>query len=283
MKKTLLVGLIFAVMLVIGTFVAALFLKTAPVENKCGDGVCDKEELDICMGDCGVMCTQYSRTGGIGSDNCFGGWKDLYTLELQKNEIPEEFFKETLVFDYNSDVIQKALEDVGYTTSPYDAVKKVGAWTINNVDYNSNVVYKDCFNKKASKVINESRGVCSTQSKVDIALLRALGIAAKPMTGCLKISNSCKILAAFNVSVTDVKYSEEMVVDDEGYAVSMGALHTWVEAWLPDLGWVILEPTTGMITEQRCIDYMIYYDNVQENELCGLKTSNPYVDMCKNY
>lgn len=46
---------------------------------------------------------------------------------------------------------------------------------------------------------------------------------------------------------------------------------TWVEVWLPNIGWTILEPTNGRIYSNYCVDYDSYATEKEFNE---------YVDEC---
>jgi len=83
------------------------------------------------------------------------------------------------------------------------------------------------------------RGVCQDFAHVMIALVRGMGIPCRYVSGYLFHDQR----------------SDERSVD--------GASHAWVEAWLPTLGWVGLDPTNRTLAMDRHIRVAIgrdYYD-----------------------
>ena len=83
------------------------------------------------------------------------------------------------------------------------------------------------------------QGVCQDFTHIMLALLRPLGIPARYVSGYL--------------------YSRE-----GGTRSTPGASHAWVEALLPDLGWVGFDPTNNLIADYRHIRVAIGrdYDDV---------------------
>lgn len=85
----------------------------------------------------------------------------------------------------------------------------------------------------------ERRGVCQDFAHIFIALVRPLGVPARYVSGYL-----FRDVASLDRS-TD------------------GATHAWVEALLPELGWVGFDPTNNLIAEDRHIRAAVgrdYYD-----------------------
>lgn len=80
------------------------------------------------------------------------------------------------------------------------------------------------------------RGVCQDFAHIFIALTRRLGIPSRYVSGYL-------------------------FSDDAGHdRSSSNATHAWVESFLPDLGWVGLDPTNNLVAEQRHIRVAIGRD-----------------------
>lgn len=73
------------------------------------------------------------------------------------------------------------------------------------------------------------QGVCQDFAHIMLALVRPLGIPARYISGYLF-------------------HGEES--HDRSAA---GATHAWIEAWLPDLGWIGFDPTNNRIAEERHI------------------------------
>ena len=78
-------------------------------------------------------------------------------------------------------------------------------------------------------VLRSRRGVCQDFSHIMIALVRQMGIPCRYVSGYL-----------FHGSDDRARSSDD-------------ATHAWVEAYLPELGWVGLDPTNDMIASDRHI------------------------------
>lgn len=76
--------------------------------------------------------------------------------------------------------------------------------------------------------LTSRQGVCQDFSHIMIALVRRLGIPCRYVSGYL-----------FH------RPNQDRSMED--------ASHAWVEAWLPDLGWVGFDPTNNLIAEERHI------------------------------
>ncbi len=90
--------------------------------------------------------------------------------------------------------------------------------------------------------LKERRGVCQDFSHVMLALVRALGIPCRYVSGYLVRDFSAE--------------SGERSVEDES--------HAWVEAWLPELGWVGFDPTNNLVACNRHVRVAVGrdYDDV---------------------
>ena len=132
-------------------------------------------------------------------------------------------------------------------------------------------------------------------SKVDIAILRGLGIAARLVIGCVKLAEDYNCIPLrFQEGIPQTSIGlwfvrkpkvEPIQIDEEGIAVSRGGLHTWVEVWLPERGWVILEPTTGYLIDKNCQSYKQLKTDPDMFEFCGLSESQhrDFINECRRF
>lgn len=74
-------------------------------------------------------------------------------------------------------------------------------------------------------VLRERRGVCQDFAHLEIACLRALGLAARYVSGY--------------ILTTPPPGKERLIGAD--------ASHAWISAWIPDVGWLDLDPTNDVI------------------------------------
>lgn len=86
------------------------------------------------------------------------------------------------------------------------------------------------------EALESRRGVCQDFAHIFIALVRPLGVPARYVSGYL-----------FHDAAGTDRSSD-------------GATHAWVETWLPDLGWVGLDPTNNLLAEDRHIRVAIGRD-----------------------
>jgi transglutaminase-like putative cysteine protease len=84
--------------------------------------------------------------------------------------------------------------------------------------------------------LSTRQGVCQDFSHVMIALVRQLGVPCRYVSGYL-----------FQVGETPARSSD-------------GATHAWVEAWLPDLGWIGFDPTHNALAGERHIHVAVGRD-----------------------
>ncbi|HIH14294.1 MAG TPA: transglutaminase domain-containing protein [Nanoarchaeota archaeon] len=100
-------------------------------------------------------------------------------------------------------------------TDAYKAVFKLADWVHNNVIYDTKY-WDDTYS--ATYVLETKRGVCDEFSNLFIALARSVGIPARYVVGSA--------------------YTNAQDINDFQY-------HAWAEVWLPEYGWIPIDPTFG--------------------------------------
>ena len=118
-----------------------------------------------------------------------------------------------------------AQQIVGDETSPYKRVLLLQSWVHRNINYpDLGSVYPD----DALRCIDEGVGDCSGQSKVFVALARALGIPARTVSGLRPFERDIGRLEQFGPRAAWF----ERTLD----------VHVWCEVYFASLGWVQCEP-----------------------------------------
>jgi transglutaminase-like putative cysteine protease len=74
-----------------------------------------------------------------------------------------------------------------------------------------------------TEVLDARRGVCQDFAHVTLGCLRAVGVAARYVSG----------------------YIETVPPPGQERLIGADASHAWVSAWTPDAGWIDLDPTNG--------------------------------------
>ncbi len=97
-------------------------------------------------------------------------------------------------------------------------------------DYFEYVPQSTSVDSPLDEALESGRGVCQDYSHVMIALVRRLGIPCRYVSGYL-----------FHRTGPDADRSAQ------------DATHAWVEAWLPEYGWVGFDPTNDLIAAERHI------------------------------
>ena len=119
------------------------------------------------------------------------------------------------------DIIIKAKQATADTPKVSDQVKAIHKTVIDTLSY-SDAKIKYNIRQGARKALqNPTNAVCLEYSDLMIALLRAQGIPARMPVGYAYTG--------------DLKSSREVA----------DSLHSWVEAYIPNVGWVNLDPTWG--------------------------------------
>lgn len=143
-----------------------------------------------------------------------------------KNEIPQDivsrYTSSTHYWQANDpDIVVKAQTAVGGNQKVVDAIKTINKIVVDTLTYNNEKI-KYNYRQGASKALKEpDNAVCLEYSDLMIAMLRAQGIPARMPVGYAYSGN--------------LKASR---------AVS-DSLHSWVEAYVPKVGWINVDPTWG--------------------------------------
>ena len=122
--------------------------------------------------------------------------------------------------------VQKLARDiVGEEANVYKQVLLVQAWVQQNVRYpKMGSTYPD----DALLCIAQGAGDCAGQSKVFVALCRALGIPSRTVSGLLPFEKGVGQAAQFGPRAA---WFEQNL-----------SVHVWCEVYFPQLGWVQCEP-----------------------------------------
>lgn len=202
-------------------------------------------------------------------------WQAPYKEALEKENVEQEYLRENDYYDYSSENIQKAINEVlSQSINPREAVDLSLKYVYSNVQYVYGESDSNCFSGKASTILESGKGQCDTQSIVLISMLRGMGIAARPVGGC-----------AFSVPYAiyvEGPITEPINIDiEKGTASRGGALHAWVEAWIPN-EWIPLEVTRGVFqSELKGYNFNVemYPKNNDKYHLC-VSTNIDYARWC---
>lgn len=258
-------------------------------EAICGDGVCEKEENRInCPSDCGPqhtfcgdgVCEMPETIENCPEDCIVISWLKDYASQRIRAGISNRYLEETNHFDYSSRNIMELVYDIGYNTgSAEEAVKRTAREVYLRVDYVADLSIWDCTSNSASEVLAREYGLCSTMSKVNVAILRGMGIAARPVVGCGSNLGSCHLLTI--LPGVELPKINPIRIED-GIGVRGGGLHAWVEVWLPEEGWVLLESTNGRVYEDpKCTSYDIELYPTTIKYLCASYDLD-YINACED-
>ena len=181
----------------------------------------------------------------------------------------EQYLIEEEDFDYSHPLIfNLAIEIKQRSSSVEEAIKETAITVVNSISYSSSVSISYCYNEKASDVAETGLGDCVSMSRLATSLLRAQGIPARTVGGCLSFFRRCELL--FAAVPFQEAQTTEMVEDD---FKKRGFLHEWVEVFDGEK-WVILEATAGRIYDTQCNTYLQFsYDSNRFNR-CTIQDSD---------
>lgn len=133
-------------------------------------------------------------------------------------EIPEEIIKKYLTngdkYDYKNEIIQKAVKEaVGKETNPYWIAHKIYKYIMERMEYELSGGWNP-----APLVLQRGTGSCSEYTFVYIAMSRAAGL--------------------------PVRYVGSVVVRGDDASMD-DVFHRWVEVYLPNYGWIPVDPSGG--------------------------------------
>lgn len=191
-----------------------------------------------------------------------------------------KYLIEELDFDYSDEGIQNLAREIKQSTSsPEQAIKETIKYVAQNIKYSSKITVQYCYDERASTVLQTGSGDCVSMSRITTALLRAQGIPARTMGGCLSFKTRCSIL------FSTVPYQDAQVTElSEGDFKKRGFLHEWVEAWTPSQGFFLIEATSGQTFPLSCLGstYLKYsYDDNQYNR-CVINSPS-FWETCRGF
>lgn len=210
------------------------------------------------------------------------GESPSWLVEYQATLPPDyqQYLQETTFYDYSNPQIQAAVEKIrSESKSAKDAATKTLDFVYQNVGYSFDESDSVCFSQTASSILKSRTGQCDTQSRVNIAILRGIGIAARPEGGCLSFTASCfQSFAAFGQRKPQTKE----IVEIDGQASRAGGLHEWLEIYLPEEGgWVDGEATAGqIITAKSCTKLIHEMYPVNTYQEC-VSVNQTFIQFCR--
>lgn len=159
-------------------------------------------------------------------------WETV-VLKLAAHELPSEF--EAFQFVFASPLITVNQAAIAYAEKSFSPGTPV---LVGAVDLVGRIFTEFSYDKNAStvdttveQVIENRRGVCQDFAHLAISGLRGLGLAARYVSG----------------------YLETAPPPGKPKLVGADASHAWISVFLPDFGWVDLDPTNNMITNETYI------------------------------
>ncbi len=142
----------------------------------------------------------------------------LYMPQIYHTDFPwstnkfPEYKSSSEIVDINQEILQKANELVAGKSDLFEALSAVAEYVYTNMTYDESFGQRI---EKASVIFHDKRGVCVEYSTLFIALVRALGLPARYVSG---------------IVYSNVKNSF--------------GNHAWVEVYTP-YGWIPFDPTFG--------------------------------------
>jgi transglutaminase-like putative cysteine protease len=160
-----------------------------------------------------------------------------HSLEMSDWDGLDEMIKTGDFWDYlmpskfsrSTPALQKFKSEIGLArevTDPLTTLRNLNEAMFNSFDYVPQFTRSD---SPIDMALDARKGVCQDFSHIMIALLREIGIPARYVSGYLYHRTGSH---------------DRSVVD---------ATHAWIEALLPRLGWVGLDPTNNLICSERHI------------------------------
>lgn len=165
-------------------------------------------------------------------------------------------------FDYSDTFIQNLAKNIKSSTSTPDAaVKQTIRYVVQNIKYSSAITVPYCYEETASSALESGVGDCVSMTRANVAILRAMGIPARSVGGCLTRERCAPLFAVVPGLEAQVTPMSEDDFKKRGF------LHEWGEYFsVEDNSWKIFESTSGQIYDASCETYVQYsYDSNQYN------------------
>jgi len=211
-------------------------------------------------------------------------WQEEYEFNARAELVNYELdVANTNYYNYEDPIITAvANKIVSESDSPREALKRAILFTKDNIQY----VKEDdeaCTQGSAPEILKKGTGQCDTMSIVNIAILRKMGIAARPVGGCAAPNPTCKLQALVqSVGVVEAPKIEQIDLDQDIFSRGANSgLHAWTTAWLPDEGWVTIESTLGTIASTKCYYYHVevFPENSEKEKICNTD-NRKYAEAC---
>lgn len=202
-------------------------------------------------------------------------WQESYEQSALEAGLNPKYFDHDSIIDTNEEMVLIASKIKEDSINAKDAVKTTLDYVYSTVRYTpSNPA---CYQESATDVFNERVGNCVSMTKLNVALLREMGIAARPAGGCISQSFSCNVLFSFHPERTPQFVPVQL---DDNF--KRGGLHEWFEFWLPDEGWLIGEATSGQVFSKSCVSYDYHDYNTDSVGMCVIQDFN-YIRQCGRF
>ncbi|RLG13667.1 MAG: hypothetical protein DRN66_03730 [Candidatus Nanohalarchaeota archaeon] len=230
----------------------------APYSDTCGDSICTVGE--DCFKDCGSISS----------------W-DKYTKAISETEGIDQYLESSKYYDYSNPTIRKIIADIEakyHPTTPYEYMKDATNYLFHTFDYVWGGV--SC-PETAEEVLQRGTGNCVDFSVILISLMRAKGIPARQIEGCVSHDKwQCQPYALYGrLDMEEIKLRAGNINEQQPLG------HSWVEIYTPDEGWKTADPTVGDWISHNCIGYHKISHSINE-EKCYIKNYNE-VEFCRGY
>jgi transglutaminase-like putative cysteine protease len=202
----------------------------------------------------------------------------------------------TEYYDYDNPVIAIVANKIALeSNTPEEAIEKTVKYVYDKVEYVYGEADTACFDGTAPKILLSGKGQCDTQSLTVISILRKMGVAARPVGGCIVVNPNCRAQALYQsiFNIQGPKFTDLKAVDfnetqkyfsrgSGGGFSREGGLHAYLVAWVPEEGWVPFEATTGRKADTKCYYYHVemYPKNNEKQEIC-VSQSYQYAKACQ--
>jgi transglutaminase-like putative cysteine protease len=170
-----------------------------------------------------------------------GAWSEI---QRWADETAYWEFRQESQFARGSELLLAFMRSLGVdnrSMDPLSTVRRVMSAIFEQFEYAPNTTRVD---SPVDEAIGARRGVCQDFSHIMIAMLRQAGLPARYVSGYIASSSDPPALEGVG------RGSEEPGLDTNGSSAS-SASHAWVEACLPELGWIGFDPTHNVVTSDR--------------------------------
>jgi len=158
-------------------------------------------------------------------------------------------------FTHQTPMLQQFAAEIGWgqrDADPLTLLRRLNTTIYENFDYTQDVTRVD---SPIDVALKARQGVCQDFSHIMLTLTRQIGIPARYISGYL--------------------YHR----DDQEDRSLVDASHAWVEAWLPDLGWIGFDPTNNLIVAERHIRACIATDYAKASPTRGVFKGNAQTEL----